>query len=422
MNNVNVNIYDHIGENYYDLFEDVYFNKHIHYWLKGGRGSLKSSFAFIVVVYMLTLLSLMGEIVHCVALRKVGNTIKDSIFQNFLWAIELLGFSGYWTYTESPMVIKFGESKIIFRSCHTKDEFERIKSLKFKKGYCRYVIFEELSEFNGINEITSILQSLFRATDFAQAFYMYNPPISKFNWVNAECKVPVPNRVVHHSTYLDAPQKWLGAIFIEEAKMLKQINERKYNHMYLGEEIGEGLEIYPNVVIKTITDEDIKGFDKVYRGLDFGFSVDASCYLECYFDKRKDDLYIFDEVYGVKMNNKCLVDSILPKSKHMIIKADSAEPRTINELRILHLNIIKCKKGKDSIDHGIKWLQNLNHIYIDRKRCPYAALDFETYEYKKDARDVIIRDYPKEPHASAACRYSLDDIILNKKMVFGGAK
>jgi phage terminase large subunit len=419
---VDVDIYNNIGKSYYEVFEDAYYNKHVHYWLKGGRGSLKSSFVFIYIIYMMTIFTMMGHTVHCVAMRKVKETISGSIFTNFLWAINLLGLQDYWTYTMSPMIIKLGESTIIFRGCHNKTEFERIKSIKFEKGFCRYAVFEELTEFTNYDEILIILQSLFRGGDFAQAFYMYNPPASKFNWVNMECKAKIPNRFVHSSTYVTAPLSWLGNIFVEEAKLLQEINPRKYNHMYMGEEIGEGLEIYPNVVIAEIPSQKIETFDKINRGLDFGFSVDASSYVENFFDARHDDLYIFDEIYGIKMNNKLLADSILAKAGSSIIKADSAEPRTINELRILHLNVIGAKKGKDSVDHGIQWLQNLNHIYIDRKRCPYTAIDMETYEYKKDSNNVIIRQYPKEPHASAATRYSLDDIILSRKLVFGGDK
>jgi phage terminase large subunit len=414
----NLNIYEHIGKNYYEVFEDAYNNKHVHYWLKGGRGSLKSSFAVLYVVYMMTLLTSLGHIVHCVAMRKVKDTIRGSIFNNLLWAISKLGLTEYWNVPQySPLGLSIGESTIVFRGCHNRVEFERIKSIKFEKGVCRFALFEELTEFDGMDEIMSIIQSIFRDTDFAQAFYMYNPPASKFNWVNIEAKKPVDNRLVHSSTFLDAPMAWLGKVFIEEAKILQKLNKRKYEHMYLAYEIGEGLEIYPNVKIIEISNEKIDSFDKVYRGMDFGFTADATSYVEVYFDRRKDDLYIFDEVYGHNMNNKMIYDHVRPKSKTYLIKADSAEPRTINEMRILGLNIMGCKKGKDSVDHGIKWFQNLNNIYIDRKRCPFAAIDFETYEYEKDANGNVKRSYPKEPHASAACRYALDDIILARKLV-----
>jgi phage terminase large subunit len=407
-----------IGEKYYDVFNDMEKYEHLHYWFKGGRGSLKSSFACIYTIYSLTQDYLNGEITHCVALRKVKDTIKDSIFNNLLWAIELLGVNDLWHNTQSPMKLWIGENKIVFRGCANKDEFEKIKSIKFKKGAIKFALFEELTEFNGVDEITSIIQSIFRGTDRAIAMYMYNPPASKNNWVNIESKIVRKDRYVHHSTYLDVNPRWLGKVFIDEAETIKEINPRKYNHMYLAEEIGEGLEIYPNIEIRTITDDEILSFEKVDRGLDFGFTIDASSYVECYFNERKDWLYIFDNIYGHGLTNQTLANKIKPKSKNYLIYGDSAEPRTINELNLLGLNIRGAKKGKDSKPHGIKWLQAIAKIIIDRKRTPDVVHDFECYEYLKDKNGNIIYEYPKEPHSSAAVRYALNEKILSQRLVF----
>jgi PBSX family phage terminase large subunit len=414
---MNVKLSECIGENYYDTFNQLQNNEYTHYWFKGGRGSLKSSFAVIYAIWSMICDYNHGLTTHCVALRKVKDTIKDSVFTNLIWAINLLGVSQLFKVNVSPMKISIGESTILFRGCANQQDYEKIKSIKFEKGCLKYVIYEELTEFSGVDEITNINQSLFRGTDEGIALYMYNPPISKLNWVNQECKVERSDRIVHHSTYLDVNPDWLGSVFIKEAEKIKEINERKYNHMYLAEEIGEGLEIYPNVSIQTISDKQIETFDKVNRGLDFGFAADASCYGEMYLDLRNDTLYIFREVYGHGLTNEQLASSINCKK---LIRADSAEPRTINELNLKGMNILGAKKGKDSVEHGIKWLSQLNKIIIDRKRCPNIASDFETYELQKDKNGNIIRNYPKEPHGSAMTRYALSDIILNKKLVFGG--
>jgi len=412
-----------IGGSYYEMFHDIENSRHLHYWMKGGRGSLKSSFAFIYTIYRLTQQALQGNIRHAVAMRKVKDTIKDSVFSNLLWAIDVLGLNDYWHYTTNPMKLWFKENTILFRGAANKRDYEKIKSIKFEKGYCEIALFEELTEFNGMEEIRQILASLFRGGSNAIAFYMYNPPASKNNWVNKESKIIIPNRYVHHSTYLDAPPEWLGTVFIEEADMLKEINPRKYAHMYMGEEIGEGLEIYPNVKIRTITNEEIEQMFKLYRGMDFGFTRDASSYDEVFYDEHKHRIFIPNEVYGHKLTNQMLADKIKPLSSNWLIRADSAEPRTINELNILGLNVRGAKKGKDSMPHGIKWLSELNEIIIDRKRTPHAASDFETYEYEKDPNtDDIIYEYPKEPHASAATRYALNDIIRKQQITWGGKK
>ena len=424
---IEIDLKNCIGSAYYKMFWDLEDGKHLHYLLKGGRGSLKSSFAFIYTIYSMTKDALEGKTTHCVAMRKVKDTIKDSVFINFLWAIDMLGLSQYWDSTTSPMKIWFKGSTILFRGCANQRDYEKIKSIKFKSGYCKYALFEELTEFNGMEEVLSILQSVFRGTNEAIAFYMYNPPASRISWVNKEANIERKDRYVHHSTYLEAPREWLGDIFIQEAEALKVINPRKYSHMYLGEEIGEGLEIYPlrttdnpNGVleIRHITDEEISKMDKIDRGLDFGYSH-ASCYVEIYYDKAKDWVYIIDEVYLYGASNYLLATKIRDKSGSHYITADSEDPRTINEMNLFKLNVGKAKKGKDSKAHGIKWLSDRARIIVDKKRCPFIANDLETYEYKKDKWGNIVYDYPDEPDGSAAIRYGLERYTLDSKIKFG---
>jgi len=426
-NDINVSLTKCIGPAYYDMFWDIEENKHLHYLMKGGRGSLKSSFAYIYTIFSMTRDAMEGKTTHCVALRKVKDTIKDSVFENLLWAIDILGLSRFWSFTKNPMKIWFKNNTILFRGCANQRDYEKIKSIKFKKGYCKYALFEELTEFSGMDEILSILQSLFRGTNEAIAFYMYNPPASRNNWVNKEAKIKKVDRFVHHSTYLEAPPEWLGEIFIKEAESLKIQNPRKYNHMYMGEEIGEGLEIYPLrtketpngvLTLRTITDEEISKFDKIDRGLDFGYSH-ASCYCEVYFDRKNDIVYIIDEVYLYGASNYLLATKIKEKALSRYITADSEDPRTINEMNLYKLNVGKAKKGKDSKAHGIKWLQDRAKIVIDKKRTPNIAADFETYEYKKDKDGNIVYDYPEEPDGSAAVRYALEKYILDSKIKFG---
>ena len=159
---IEIDLKNCIGSAYYKMFWDLEDGKHLHYLLKGGRGSLKSSFAFIYTIYSMTKDALEGKTTHCVAMRKVKDTIKDSVFINFLWAIDMLGLSQYWDSTTSPMKIWFKGSTILFRGCANQRDYEKIKSIKFKSGYCKYALFEELTEFNGMEEVLSILQSVFR--------------------------------------------------------------------------------------------------------------------------------------------------------------------------------------------------------------------------------------------------------------------
>lgn len=433
-NSIEIDLTNCIGKAYYDIFWDMQEMKNTHYILKGGRGSLKSSFAYLYVVYDMTLHAMQGEITHCVALRKVKDTIKDSVFANLIWAIDMLGLNDYWDSTTSPMKIWFkggnfnknDAPSILFRGCANQRDYVKIKSIKFKTGYCKYAIYEEWTEFDGIDETLSINQSLFRGGNEAIAIYMYNPPASRTNWVNEEVRKKVNDRYIHKTTYLQAPEKWLGKVFIDEAENLKMYNPKKYRHMYLGEEIGEGLEIYPTITpenpdglveFRTITDEEIQKFDVIYRGLDFGYSH-ASCYSEVYYNHREQIIYIVDEVYLYNASNGLLASKIFEKSGRQFITADSEDPRTINEMRKMKLNIDGAKKGKDSKAHGIKWVQDRAKIVIDKKRTPHIACDFELYEYKKKDGKIIY-EYPKEPDGSASVRYALEKIIIDNKIIFG---
>jgi phage terminase large subunit len=390
------------------------------------RGSLKSSTAFLYSIFNLTRDAQNGEITHCVALRKVKDTIRGSIFQNFLWAIDKLQLNNVWDYTISPMrIFHPNGNEIVFRGCANQKDFEKIKSIKFEKGYCKIIVFEEWPEFSGMDETMSIIQSVLRGGDKGIAFYMYNPSASKTNWVNEEVRKPNDNRIIHTSNYLQAPQEWLGKIFLDEAENCKKNNPRKYRHMYGGEEIGEGLEIYPPydketgeglVEYRPITDKEIELFTKVNRGLDFGYSHNTH-YSETYYDKLKDWVYIYDEVSSSHLSNKMIAELIIPKAGNKLIIADSEDPRTINEMRLFDLNIIGCRKGKDSKYHGIKWMQDRSRIIIDPKRCPNTTSEFQTYEYKKDKEGKKILDYPDEPDSSASSRYSLEPYILNSKMI-----
>lgn len=422
-----IKLTDVIGPAFYDLFWDIEENKYIHYVLNGGRGSLKSSTAFLYSIFNLTRDAQNGDITHCVALRKVKDTIRGSVFQNFLWAIDKLKLNNVWDYTISPMrIFHPNGNEIVFRGCANQKDFEKIKSIKFEKGYCKIIIFEEWPEFNGMDETMSIIQSVLRGGDKGIAFYMYNPSASKTNWVNEEVRKPNDNRIIHTSNYLQAPKEWLGKIFLDEAENCKKNNPRKYRHMYGGDQIGEGLEIYPPydkqtceglVEYRSITDEEIKSFIQVNRGLDFGYTA-ATCYSETYFDERKDLVYIFDEIYSSHLSNKTMFTLIKKKAGNNLVRADSEDPRTINEARTEGgLNIIGVKKGKDSKPHGIKWMQDRAKIIIDKKRCPNIASDFETYEFKKDKEGKKILEYPKEPDGCAGSRYSLEPYILKSKMI-----
>ena len=221
-----------IAKPFYKVHKDIKQGLHTHCWLKGGRGSTKSSFIAIEIILGMMRDAETGEHTNAVVLRKVATNLKDSVYEQLVWAIEMLGVSHLWEPKVSPLSLTYVPTgqKILFRGA---DKPKKIKSTKFSKGYCKYIWYEELDEFNGMEEIRSINQSLMRGGEKFVVFIRITPPQSVNSWVNAESQMTRPDRLVHHSTYLDVPREWLGEQFIVEAEHLKATKPDKYKHEYL---------------------------------------------------------------------------------------------------------------------------------------------------------------------------------------------
>jgi PBSX family phage terminase large subunit len=401
-----------IAPSFKEVHKDIKRGLHTHYWLSGGRGSTKSSFVALEIIYGI----MKDPQANAMVLRKVKDTLRDSVYEQLTWAIETLGVSQYWEIPEAKLVLTYIPTgqKILFRGA---DKPKKIKSAKVKKGYFKYIWYEELDEFSGMEEIRMINQSLMRGGEKFTEFYSYNPPQSTNNWVNAEKKLTRDDRLVHHSDYLSVPKEWLGHIFITEAEHLKETKPKAYEHEYLGEVTGTGGEVFDNVVCRKITDEEIKGFYNIKRGLDFGYAIDPVAYNVMHYDRKKKRLYIFHELYKVGMSNRSLYEHIREENKNNdFITADAAEPKSIHELRQYGLKMKAAKKGPDSIKYGIKFLQSLEEIVIDDIRCPDTAREFLTYELDKDANGNFKADYPdKNNHTIDDVRYALNDEVMKFK-------
>lgn len=406
---IKVNLSAVIAPSFFEVHKDIKQNRHIHYVLKGGRGSTKSSFISIEII-----LGMMKEPdANAVVLRKVGNTLRESVYEQLLWAIDTLGVTDLWRSKISPLELTYilTGQKIIFRGA---DKPKKLKSTKLKKGYFKYIWYEELDEFNGMEEIRTINQTFMRGGEKYVVFYTYNPPKSKSNWVNEEARIERPDRLVHHSTYLNVPREWLGEQFILEAEHLKKINEKAYEHEYLGEANGTGGEIFTNVKLRTITDEEIASFDRIRRGIDWGYSIDPFHYGVMHYDKTRRRLYIFFEIHKVNLSNRKageLIKAELELHKgNPVITCDSEEPKSIAEMKTYGLRVKGAKKGPDSVEYGIKFLQDLEEIIIDPVRCPNTAREFLNYELEKDAKGNFKAEFPdKDNHSIDCVRYAMED-------------
>jgi len=399
---------DSISPNFLDVYRDIWAGKHREYILSGGRGSAKSSFGSLIAIEQL----LNNPQVHGLALRQVKDTLRDSIYNQLVWAIDYLrdyfDLEGKFKCTTNPLEIVYKPTgqKIYFRGG---DDPLKIKSIKPPFGYIGILLFEELDQFRGTAAVRSIVQSAIRGGDHAVQIKVINPPRSRNNWAIKDMEIPNENRLVHRSNYLEVPPEWLGKAFLDEAEFLKEINPDAYQHEYMGESIGIGGLVFENVELRRITDEEIKQFDRVLHGLDFGYYPDPAHYARCHYDAARLTLYIYGEVRAWKASNRRLYDLMvaagLQPSDTLI--CDSAEPKSIADLREYGAAARGAEKGPDSVRYSIKWLQSLKSIVIDNTRCPHAAEEFLNYEYEQTKDGEYISEYPDvNNHGIDAVRYA----------------
>lgn len=408
-----------ISKGFVDLYRDIKERKHDEYWLEGGRGSLKSSFWSQIVPEELE-----NNPNWCaICIRKVANTLKDSVYSQLNWGMDKLSetfpfINENWVKTKSPLEMRNKKTgqMIYFRGA---DDPGKIKSIKPPKGmYIALIIYEEFDQMTGMNEVRKIDQSVKRGGNEFITFRIYNTPKSKRHFVNVEKRVINPKRLVHKSTYLDVPVEWLGLPFFDDAELLKQNNPTAYENEYLGGETGDGGNVFENVELREITDEEIENFDYLYQGMDFGWFPDPLAWTKMCYQPNKLTLYIFDEFVVNKMSN-AKVWEYLKENKGVknddLITADSAEPKSIGDFQSYGSLMRGAKKGPDSVDYSMKWLSGLAKIVIDPRRCPKTAEEFTTYEYPQDKDGNYITGYvDADNHCIDSVRYGLNPIWRRK--------
>nr|DAL17304.1 MAG TPA_asm: terminase large subunit [Caudoviricetes sp.] len=386
---------------------DIRDKKHLEYVFKGGRGSTKSTTVGMTIVELMR----NNHDIHAVVCRKVGNTIKDSVYNKIKWAIGKQEFKEEFDSKLSPMEItlKSTGQKIYFRGA---DDPDKIKSINPEFGYIGILWFEELDQFSGPEEIRKIEQSAIRGGDLAWIFKSFNPPKTMNNWANKYVLEPKENRIVHSSTYLDVPSGWLGQPFIDEAEHLKEVNPNAYEHEYMGIANGNGGNVFEYLEIRDITDEEISHMDRIFAGVDFGWYPDQFCYLRTYYDSAREKIYLIDELYVNKWSNSKTAEWIKKKGyDDYTMICDSAEPKSVNDFRDAGLPARGAIKGPGSIEYGFKFLQTKT-IVIDPKRTPNAYKEITEYEYDRDKEGNVISGYPDgNDHAISALRYAYEPLF-----------
>lgn len=381
-------------------------------WCKGGRGSTKSSFLAIQIFLGLS----RDQQAHAFVSRRYDNELRDSVFGQMQWAANKLGIAHIWRFMTSPMQVAnvLTDQKILFRGI---DNPLKAKSINLGTGYIKYLWAEEVDQYGSMEEVRSVLQSVFRGEgEHRLAMFSYNPPKSMRAWVNQEVAIEKPGRIVHTSDYRTVPPEWLGERFLADAEHLKSVNEVAYQHEYLGIPVGTGLEVFNNVTLRRITDDEKLNFPDIKQGLDFGYAVDPLAFERVYLNAGRKTLYVFEEIQGIGLSNRAFAEKATVDHRRTLTKADSEAPKDIDELRNEYGFVIqKADKPKGSVDHGVKWLADLEEIVIDPTACPLAAREFVNYALTTTRTGEVVSRYPdKDNHSIDAVRYALVDDIMSR--------
>lgn len=405
-----VKLTDVIAPGFYELHQDIKDGNHTYYDLAGGRGSLKSSTVSVEIVLGLE----KDQNANAVVFRKYAVTLRESVYEQIQWAIDMLNLTDEWEPKVSPLqfVKKSTGQKIIFRGL---DKAKKTKSIKVSKGYFKYLWFEELDEFSGIEEIRTVQQSVLRGGSKFVVFKSFNPPISLSNWANIYFNEPREDSYRHHSNYTSAPREWLGEQFIADAEHLQKTNERAYRHEYLGEAIGLGTNIFDMLEIRTIPDEEIKRYESIYQGQDWGWFPDPKAFIRVAYIPNKETIILLDELGGCKIRNADMAKMIQDAGyDDYEIRCGVDEEESIVDFRDAGLPARGAIVTPGSRKYTFEWLQ-CRTIVIDPARTPRAYKEIINYEHEVDSNGEVIADYPDgNDHFIDALRYATSPLSMRR--------
>jgi len=384
---------------------------------KGGRNSAKST-----TIAQKLIMETIENPFTTVVYRKVANTLSTTVYEQLKKAIIQLEVEGMFTLKKSPLEITYKErgNSIIFRGA---DDSEKSKGLTMSKFPIANIWFEEITEFKTEEEwdviVDSILREELKGARY-KIFVSYNPPKRKQHWVNKKWGTHTisSDTYIHHSDY--RANHYLSSQAIQKIDWTKENNPKKYDWMYLGEAIGGGIVPFSNLDFRTITNEEIKSFDNIRQGIDWGYAVDPFIFGRWHYDKTRRIIYAIDEIYGVQLSNKKASNKIIErKYTDTMITADSAEPKSIAEVREYGIRIRPARKGQGSVEYGEKWLGDLQSIVIDPKRTPNTAREFENIDYEVD-RDGNLKAKleDKDNHSIDEARYAFENDMKKASVSF----
>ena len=386
----------------------------------GGASSGKSVFNAQRFV-----LAVMDDGRNVLVCRAVARTIRKSVFAEIRSVINEFDLEDEFHVHKSEMVIthKANGHQILFAGL---DDVNKLKSIRAEKGAITDVWVEEATEIQDIKDIKQLMRRQ-RGGDpgTPKTITLTFNPLYQSHPIYKEYFEPLgwhDNQTEYNSDSLTILKTWyIHNEYLTQGDIDDLENEPDgyFKDVYTYGKWG----ILGNVIFTNWRVEDLSGlrgqFTTHRHGLYFGFSNDPAALPYTHYDKPKKRIYIYDEFYEVGMTNDVLAASIKAPLAGSYVKADSAEPKSIAELNKHGVRVVGAKKGKDSVLHGIQWLQQ-QEIIID-KSCVHSISEFQQYQWKKDKHgDPLPQPVDKNNHIIDGLRYAYeDDMTLQSGFYMG---
>ena len=410
-----------IGKDYLHPHRLISDGTQTEFWVKGGRGSLKSSWASLELVNHIE----KHPNEHAAAIMKRKNQLRNAVYAQVAWAIHTLNLEDDYDMPESTLKIKKKSTGqvIFFSGC---DDPHKTKGLKAPFGHIGFAWFEECDQFRGMAEIRTVMQTVARGGDRTIRVYTYNPPRTRDNWANKEAdRRSDAGEQVFDTCYLNAPVEWLGKQFLDDANALKEADEQAYLHEYMGEAVGHGGQVFDRVEFREVTDGEIASFERLHAGQDFGWFPDPWAVTLSEWQPGQHRIITFAELGGNKIQPPDAADRIksmltwgedgkTPVYHRLRVLSDDAEPDQIQAQRDEGVDARSAGKGHLR-EMSYRFLQSVTWV-IDPVRCPNLAREVREDEFEKDpATNEYSGDYPDgNDHWIDATRYAFMDIVTKR--------
>lgn len=406
-NHVRIHLPDIVGKGY-----KTFWNFRGRYRVvKGSRRSKKSKTMALWTVYNI----MKHPLSNMLIVRKTYRTLKDSCFTELKWAIKRLQVEHLWQVKESPLEMTYIPTgqKIYFRGL---DDPLKITSIAVEVGVLSWMWIEEAYEITKEEDFDTLAESMLGDCPdglWKQITLTFNP-WSDRTWIKARFfDVSDPDILALTTNYMC--NEWLSESDRKEFDRMAKTNPRRYNVAGLGNwGVVDGL-IYEKYTEQAFTLSQLPKDAQSAFGLDFGYTNDPSALFCGFISLEHRRLYVWDEMYKKGMSNKAIFQEIsrMGYAKEQIT-GDCAEPKSIDELKGLGLTRIKgAKKGKDSVNNGIQWIQDLEIIV--HPRCVNFLTEISQYQWKKDKFGKPLNEPDGDDHLMDAMRYALEGFIQKNK-------